>query len=476
MRATSDPHDGVSAGVRISDLGGAVEEGATVPDRTKTLDKRLRLRGVVLGLILALALAACGGDGSTDDDNASASNDDDTSDDTSQDDDESDSGTSFALPEEGVHEDRLVVGVAADQTGPVTAYSIPLTTGAETRLEAANEEGGVHGRQIEIAVEDTRYTGEGSLRAVRALTDRTPAIAVITSFGEPGVTATNSEIQEVGLPAVGEPTMYDAMFDNEWWFTINPHYADGAEVMLEYVRQETGNDNPEIGVVGLDASVGHAFVDILEHLDANVVVSEFIGVQDTDASSQAQAIQAADPDYVLTMCSPGSAIALMNSMSAAGVDIPVLGHIGCASPSVWEALPPEVGERYAALHSWVPDSFEEGEAAEMVRISEEFGVEQDVYSQASYILGWVSADVLLQALEDVGPEPTRDALRDTLEGLRYDPGNLGPTIEYSPEIHLARGIRPYSYDYDEQRMVPLGSFDDYADAITGSYYADQLSS
>ena len=62
----------------------------------------------------------------------------------------------FAEDVPGVTDDRILVGRIADLTGPVAFIGKQISDGIRLYLQHINEQGGIHGRQIELRCEPWR--------------------------------------------------------------------------------------------------------------------------------------------------------------------------------------------------------------------------------------------------------------------------------------------------------------------------------
>src|SRR5689334_23313374 len=54
----------------------------------------------------------------------------------------------------GVTKDSIKLGMFGPLTGPVSLYGYPIINGAAAVYKKANDEGGIHGRKIELVYED----------------------------------------------------------------------------------------------------------------------------------------------------------------------------------------------------------------------------------------------------------------------------------------------------------------------------------
>ena len=86
---------------------------------------------------------------------------------------------------QGVTDDAIVIGVISDLSGPLASGGVPNVQGLRMRIEEANAPGGVHGRMIDLRVEDMKYDLTLAVRATNKLVKRDRIFAMISSVGTP---------------------------------------------------------------------------------------------------------------------------------------------------------------------------------------------------------------------------------------------------------------------------------------------------
>lgn len=77
----------------------------------------------------------------------------------------------FLIPHQDIRSETVVIGGAFSLTGFSAEWGEASRNGAFMAIEEINNSGGINGRQLELKVEDTKYTEAGSIGAVRKLSD-----------------------------------------------------------------------------------------------------------------------------------------------------------------------------------------------------------------------------------------------------------------------------------------------------------------
>lgn len=435
-------------------------------------------------LVWVLVLSACAsgddeaattGDGGTTDATEApvAEESDESTEDPAEEADGSQESSGGAAP--GVSDDTITWGVVTDVSGPTNATQVPWQEGLQAYIDQVNEAGGVHGRQIDLVVEDDQFDVALGQQAVERLTD-------FPVFGMSGINnsslqvAVADQVRDGDIPVVGSiSTTRDIVAPfNPSYFASWCSYADMADVAVPYMAEQTGADAPRVVAAALDVASGVEWTGevsrVVESLGGEVLeILQPTGA--VDASAEAREIESFAPDFVAVHGSAPSAQSLLTAMAERGLsDTPTIGIANIAVASIWEDLAgidQQMGENFQVVHCYTPPAAADADAnAELVAAAEEAGLT----TEAMFTGGWLVGTVVVEGLEAAGPDPTREAFIAGLEGTTIDTGGLSAEVAYSADDHQAfQTTRPYRYDYDAGQLVPVGEFADYADLVTDAY-------
>ncbi|MDY7032421.1 MAG: ABC transporter substrate-binding protein, partial [Thermodesulfobacteriota bacterium] len=76
---------------------------------------------------------------------------------------------SHAKEVRGVTDKTIRLGVILDHTGPAANVTLPIAQGIKTWARYVNEQGGIHGRKLEVLAEDDRYSIPAAISAYKKL-------------------------------------------------------------------------------------------------------------------------------------------------------------------------------------------------------------------------------------------------------------------------------------------------------------------
>ena len=364
-----------------------------------------------LALTLALALIACGG---------------------------SDSGETESV--RGVTADEIVLGSYSDLSGPAALLGVAATNGARMRFDEANAAGGVHGRTLRFIVEDTGYQVPRSIQAANKLIHRDQVFAVVFGFGTPMNNAIMPMLFEEGIPNLfpfsGARSMVEPF--KELQVTARGIYYDEIRAATRYFIEQQGAASP--CVIFQDTEYGQ---EILEGAEDQVQAMglELAAVSsheptETELTAAVLRLREAGCDLVLMGTVHRDTILVLEAARKMGwSDVRWVGNNASYNEAVAHQ-PSGAAEGYSVFsHIARPYRDDSGldasTAAWWDRYVELYGSEPEYAAME----GYRNADLVVQALEGAGPEPTVDKLMAALEAMSEHVDPFGYRLTFGPEDH-----------------------------------------
>jgi hypothetical protein len=82
----------------------------------------------------------------------------------------------------------------------------------------------------------------------------------------------------------------------------------------------------------------------------------------------------------------------------------------------------------------------------------------------NYVAGWVTGQMIAEALQNTGSSPSRAKLVETLsKGFTVDSKGLAAPITYTPQNNTGPVVfKMFGYDYATNKFKAFGEFADYA--------------
>lgn len=338
-------------------------------------------------------------------------------------------GVLLANAQEGVSRQGVAIGQSVPLTGPGAAAGKPYQQGAKLYFDRVNAAGGVHGRKIDLVTMDDAGDAATAAANTRKLLDR----GVLCLFGYGGssqVAASYPLAKGSGVlmfaPLSAADEFHGPDFPNI--YTLRPGYADEATAIARHVEMlgarrlailHTG-DGEALAAV---ASAQRSMTRLGAQLIARTVLSGSGVGRDIDQ------VLAAAPEAVLVVADPAGAAVVVRYLRAMKYRGPIYGFSNTGESLLADQLGAE-GEGVVVARV-VPKG--ENPQTQVARQLQADAVAAGLGKPNVYMLeGYIAAHVLVQALRDTSPEPTRAKLHHAIDSLRdFDVG--GFRVHYNKE-------------------------------------------
>jgi ABC-type branched-subunit amino acid transport system substrate-binding protein len=347
-------------------------------------------------------------------------------------------GLSCAAPPDeggvrGVTDDTIVIGTFSPLTGPAALWGA-VGRGAELYFDMINEEGGIHGRQIEFILKDDAYQPSRTVAAVREMVERDGVFAVTAGVGTASNRAVLDYLQEKEVVVVSPATgaTHWAYPPKKYVFAQYTPYLDEAAVLVDYAVNDLGktriaviyqnDDFGESGLVGAELALAKHGLSVVESVS--------VEVPDTDLNSHAVRLRESGADAVLAWLTPRHATIIHGAVGRLGYEPQWLVSSVLADTDLmydlteggWE------GVIFAAIgqlaNSDHPLTTKYREAAARLAPDEAPG--------EFLFAGFRYAEPLVEGLRRAGRDLTTESLIAALETLDGWVGS-GPPITYGPD-------------------------------------------
>ena len=339
----------------------------------------------------------------------------------------------------GVTDDRLRVASIQDLSGPIAMLGTPVRDAMQMRFDEVNAAGGVHGRTIELLIEDAAYDPKRAVLAARKLVQRDQAFAFLANMGTPVVMATMPMIVDAGRPHLFPFAPHELTYTplHPMKFQLFAPYVDYMDAAVRHMVTERGyqrtcllyqDDDYGLEVMrGVEAG--------LAKLDTELAARTSYKRGATDFSSQVARLRAAECDLVVLATVVRETVATLMEARKIGWDVDMLVTASGYSAQTHELGGAAVEGLYGI--TVMPHPYAEGASPELAdwieRYRARFGVAPNVWSA----MGYVIADLFVQAAELAGPELTVQSFVSAMSTLNTE-GDIfgGPAYRFSVDDHL----------------------------------------
>lgn len=337
----------------------------------------------------------------------------------------------------GVTDTSIKIGAFGALSGPVAAVGVPVKKGMEAYIKHINDQGGVHGRKIEVIFEDDAFNPANALAGVKKLVEQDKVFAIAPGLGTPGVLATLDYLSEKQVPFVYPMTgaSQPAYPLKKNTFTVQPNYVDEGKILTQYAAEKLGSkklavlwQNSDIGKQGLEGVKAQ-----LAKAGVQLVYEGAHDVKDVDFSTHILKAKEAGADAVILYTVVAQCAGILKEAQKQGYkanfattyinsDLNLLKLAGDAAEGL-------------LIGAWVPIADpNEPNFKKFVEIYQKNTNTTEIPSGYA-TAGFIAGEILVEGLKRAGKELDREGLIKALEGFKDYSGILAQGITYTADSH-----------------------------------------
>ncbi len=343
--------------------------------------------------------------------------------------------------EQGLTGDSIKVGQISDLSGATAVWGVPTTNGTRMRFDEANAAGGIHGRKLELVVEDGQYQVPVSVKASNKLLNRDKVFVMLGNMGTPMNNAMLPRQLRMGVanlfPVTAAVSMYEPLHPMKFAYFVS--YRDQARGGVRYFTEKTGAKKVCMQTQATD--YGHeAELGYLQAVEELGLESVYLGrhkVTETDFVGTATRLKNSGCEIMFIGTIVTDTIQLYTAARKAGWDVPIVGNMVVLHPLIAASADGGMEGLYSAGPVVMADLEEDSEAGQWRRdwhaaYRERFNEDANIQAQ----VGYVTADLMIKAMEAAGPELTTEKMLAELEKIQnYEDPFGGPTLSFGPDKH-----------------------------------------
>lgn len=314
----------------------------------------------------------------------------------------------------------LVLGQSLPLTGPSAQLGLDYQRGAMAWFEAVNRRGGIHGRQIRLISLDDQYEPEQTLRNTQELLQRRDLLALFGYVGTPTTKVALPLIEAAAVPLVA-PMTGASLFRRpglRMVFNLRASYRREIKAMVDEMVRDA---NHRIAVVYQDDAFGQDGLDgalaALGRHGLKPVVTATVQRNSAQVSAAVRKLMEVNPNGVVMVSAYVSSAALATQLREQGSVAQIMNVSFVGTKALQQAMP--VGESNGIgvaqvvpfpWNRWIPVV---AQYQKLMRLNSE-----DPGFGFTSLEGFLAAQLITDALERSGPNPTREALVTALESIK----------------------------------------------------------
>ena len=203
----------------------------------------------------------------------------------------------------GIFDDRVVFGQSAAFSGPAQALGKSMRLGIEAAFHEQNQQGGIHGRKLELISLDDKYEPHLAYANTLRLIKTEQVFSLIGEVGTPTSRSAAGLVDATSVPFLAPFTGAGFLRDPELATVVNlrASYAQETERMVEHLTEDLGIRR--VAVMYQNDSYGQAglggVVDALEQRNLNPVATWYYERNSSAVKAAVFHIAQADPEAVI---------------------------------------------------------------------------------------------------------------------------------------------------------------------------------
>ena len=316
----------------------------------------------------------------------------------------------------GISDDLILFGQSAAFSGPAKELGINMQLGILAAFDEANDNGGVHGRLLELQSLDDAYEPEDAIVMTRNLIEQQQVFALIGAVGTPTSRSATPIARDSGVPYIAPFTGAAFLRDSEWDNIINlrASYNQETEEMVARLTSDLGISR--VGVMYQNDSFGRAgFRGVVAALARRDMEPTSIGIYPRNTTAVKTALldlRQGDPEAVIMVGAYEPVARLISwarrtDMDAVFMTVSFVGS---------NALAQELGPDGAGVLVTQVVPFPEDDSLPVVHAYLDALANYDPEAEPGFVSleGYLAGRLVIAALQECGAEVDRSCLLDRL--------------------------------------------------------------
>lgn len=339
----------------------------------------------------------------------------------------------------GVTANSIKIGTVTDLSGPLASWGVSATNGIRMRFDEANAAGGVHGRRIELVVEDMQYQIPNAIRAANKLMTSDQVFAFIATLGTPPNNAVMKSVLDAGFPYLFPLSAGLTMSEPPHPLRL-PFLLNDRDTMRGAVKFFADKGIKKVCYQGMandyGAEVEAGVNSAAEKLGLTVTSSGKHKPTETEFTAAVLSLRNSGCQALFLGTVARDATQIYTAVRAAGWDIPVVSALGALVPPVAENAAME--GFYTAAPFYIID-FKAIRATrpQVADWADRYKARFNVDPSPQAVIGYTMADVTVRGLQQAGRDLNVKSLMAAFPaiGVYKDPFG-GPDVRLANAKHF----------------------------------------
>jgi branched-chain amino acid transport system substrate-binding protein len=315
----------------------------------------------------------------------------------------------------------IPLGLTTALTGNLALLGTQARNGVEFAVDEINKNGGIAGKQLTLATDDTGASSTDALNAMNRILEGKPLV-IFGSMISPHVFAQTDIVTKSETPfIVGATNAKVTGQGSKWLFRTHAHDGQLADLIPTHLVKSLGKTKPGIMAVADDYGLGatKGMQATLSKLNITPVAITSYAPSDKDMSAQLLEIKDKGADSLILFGRPADVALVLKQMSDLGIQITTIGNASVVAQTTLNNLSAAEADGAYAIGGMIPQTSTDPKILDWSkRVLEKYKVPADNFTVTYYD----SVYLLKKIIEDVGCD--KSAIRDALAATKNWQGML----------------------------------------------------
>jgi len=345
----------------------------------------------------------------------------------------------------GVTDKEIKLACLVDLSGPGKYGGPPIADAFRDYVAWVNDTGGIHGRKIDLIVEDNGILPTTTMNAAKKVILKDEVLAIAFNLGSAGSSAIVplcAENKVVLMPhGANKGFFYPG---NKWVFVPHTVQFSMASRAVEYVLGK--NRKARIGVIYQDDDFGREGLEgagaAATFMKTKLVAQAPYKTGTIDFTPHMNAMKEANVDTIVLWTYLPQSAAIIKQKVKMAWDVQLISNNTTGVPPLF-ALTGEAADGYLLVTPYAPVHTDLPGIKRIKEINKKYGdaaktLENPAYPDYLYLAGWGYIEAMVQGLRNAGKDLNPETLVKGLENIRnFDMGGLCPNITFGPKQHVS---------------------------------------
>lgn len=365
----------------------------------------------------------------------------------------------------GVTDTEVKIAILVDFSGPGKFAGPPLAMGAQTYIKYINDQGPIHGRKINLIVEDNGILPNTTLAAAKKIIFKDEIFAIGFNLGSSGSSAIIPLCEEnkvVMMPHGANKRFYSP--GNKWVFVPFSTQFNMASRAVEYILEQ--NPKARMGIIYQDDDFGRDGLEgaraAAKFMKTKLVKEAPYKIGTIDMSPQMGMMKEANVEWILCWTYLPQSGAILKIKQKMGWDVKVISN-NTTAYRLLLGLVKELAEGYLAVTPFAPWQDVSDKIKGRIKKYGDFEkVDKAPFPAPMFLGAWAYLAAMVEGIKNAGRNLTPETLVKGIESIKnMDMDGLCPNMTFGPKRHAGYfSSRVLRVDAKNQRFVEVAPIAD----------------